>query len=277
MPTSFREINTGGTPSLVLRISTSQPIELLQLISSLTGIANQFEAYVKREHPELDGATKLYVREIRSGSTIIDLVPMIAPLISDMNTVLIIDRFIRRVAAVIDGYANGQRDDDLKRPSIVDFNNTVKAIATDPDATVNISSAEYHRTKTTERAVYEFDTEKARAAKQLLERHRIELELPAHELFENALLRFFQSNLKDGEPGKRTGVRVIIEQIHPKDLAVTYETDLVQERIKHETMQGDRNIYKLGFLVDGYLQKTNAKPALYRITNIRQVFDLPDD
>ncbi|MBU2532761.1 MAG: hypothetical protein KKB37_08470 [Alphaproteobacteria bacterium] len=277
MPTSYREINSDGTPSIELRIATSQPIELLHLINALTGIANQFDAYVKREHPELDGATTLYVREIRNGSTIIDLVPMIAPLISDMNTVLIIDGFIRRFATVIDGYASGQRDDDLKRPAIVDFNNTVRAIATDPDAIVQISSAEYHRTKTTERAVYEFDTSKARAAQQLLERHRIELDLPAHELFENVLMRFFQSNLRDGEPGKRTGERVIIEQVHPKDLAVTYETDLVQERIKHETTQGERNIYKIGFLVDCYLQKTNGKPALYRITNIRQVFDLPDD
>ncbi|MAI48523.1 MAG: hypothetical protein CMB79_22345 [Filomicrobium sp.] len=153
----------------------------------------------------------------------------------------------------------------------------MRIIATDPDATAQLSSAEYHRTKTTERATFEFDTAIARAAQQTLERHRVEIELPALELHENVLLRFFQSNLKEGAPGKKTGERVVIEVVHPKDLAVTYETDLVRDRIKHEMSNGDRNVYKLGFLVDCYVEKSNGRPVLYRVTDIHEVFEIPDD
>ena len=94
---------------------------------------------------------------------------------------------------------------------------------------------------------------------------------------ENVLLRFFQSNLKEGAPGKKTGERVVIEVVHPKDLAVTYETDLVRDRIKHEMSNGDRNVYKLGFLVDCYVEKSNGRPVLYRVTDIHEVFEIPDD
>ncbi len=83
--------------------------------------------------------------------------------------------------------------------------------------------------------------------------------------------------LKDPQTGKRSGEKAIIEAVHPKPLAVVYETELAADRIKHETEQGDRNLYKLGFYVDCYVERLNGKPVAYRVTQVHNIIDLPDD
>lgn len=50
MPTTYDAILAEGTPSLELRIDTSQPVELLTLVNALTGIASQFELFIKQRY-----------------------------------------------------------------------------------------------------------------------------------------------------------------------------------------------------------------------------------
>ena len=108
MPTTYEALTEAGTPSLELRICTSQPVELMHLIGAFTGISNQFETFIKREHSDFEGAVSLYVREIRAGSIILELVPILQPLVSDINAILVIDSFIERTREIIGIYANGK-------------------------------------------------------------------------------------------------------------------------------------------------------------------------
>jgi hypothetical protein len=54
--------------------------------------------------------------------------------------------------------------------------------------------------------------------------------------------------------GKRTGERVAIEEISPRDLPLIYASDLAEQRIKHEVREADDNVYKKGFIVDVNVQ-----------------------
>ncbi len=82
-----------GTPYIELRLSLSQPAELLALAGAFTALANQFELYIKRHHPDLDGHTKLYVQHIHASDIVLELVPLIQNVISTMDTVLIVEEF----------------------------------------------------------------------------------------------------------------------------------------------------------------------------------------
>ncbi len=91
------------------------------------------------------------------------------------------------------------------------------------------------------------------------------------------LMVFTQSNVKDVATGKRTGERVLIEDISQRDLPLIYASELAEQRIKHEVRDADENVYKKGFIVDVNVQLAGGRPAGYRVTNLHQVIDLPSD
>lgn len=146
---SYSELMQEGTPFIELRICLKEPAELVALVGSLAAIANQFELYLRREHSNLRGAARLFVQDIRKGSIIVELLPVIQPLIVNMDQALIVDGFVRRYGAKIKQYIEGSKDESATRSDIKDLMSTVELIANDSDGKSAISSVEYHKTKTT--------------------------------------------------------------------------------------------------------------------------------
>jgi hypothetical protein len=126
------------------------------------------------------------------------------------------------------------------------------------------------------KAAITFNTLEARKAQEQIEDQRLMLEASASADYQRVLMVFKQSNVKDAVMGKRTGERVTIEEISPRDLPLIYASDLAEQRIKHEVREADDNVYKKGFIVDVNVQLVGGKPAGYRVTNLHQVIDLPD-
>jgi len=218
------------------------------------------------------------VNEIRKGSIIMQLVPVIMPLIQTMESVLIVDGFVRHYGAALSIYLGGHVKTDATSSELKDFLGTVAIVANDPHGSSTIVSATYHKTKSTTHAEFQFDTQQAKVARDLIERQRIEIELPAFEERANVLLRFYQSNVGDTRVGsKKTGEKAVIEAVSPKPLAVVYETELAKEQIKHVTRADEKNLYKKGFFVDCYVERSRGRPVAYRIVAVREIIDLPDD
>jgi hypothetical protein len=268
---------TEGTPYVELRIDLKSPAELSRLVGFFSSIANQFETYIRREHPNLKGDAQLFVKDIRQGSIIVELIPVVLPLIENMDRVLVVDGFVRRLGGLLNLYTSGQRQQDLPKNEIKDLMNAVTLIANDPEGKSAISSVEYHATKTTKRINIEFDTQGAKKAEETLQQQRAALDLAAYEVFENRMLVFVRTSVRATKTGERTDLKAIIESIHPKPLAVTYETDLARERIEAEIREDELNVYQKGFFVDVYAERLRGKPVAYRITAVRDIISLPDD
>lgn len=268
-----------GKPYLELRICLQEPAELLLLVGALAAIGHQFDDYLKREHPNLHGHAQLFVQEIRQGSIIVELIPVIQPLIQNMDQVLIVDGFIRRFRDLLGRMISGDDIKSASRSDLRDFMDTVKLIATDPNGSASIASARYTETAKTKKAEVTFSGPEAQKALLNIQRRRVEIDLPAYEVRENVFMRFYQSNIGDAPVGQRkTNEKVIIEAIHPKPLPLVYETDLAAERIKHETRDDAKNLYRKGFFVDCYIEKSaSGKLWAYRITNVRAVIDIDPD
>ncbi len=47
--------------------------------------------------------------------------------------------------------------------------------------------------------------------------------------------------------------------------------------MKHEITEADENIFKKGFMVDVNVETKGGRPVAYRVTNLHQVIDLPED
>jgi hypothetical protein len=62
---------------LVLKIDTKAPVELNDFVAAFVGFGNQFDRFHDREYPSESHDAGFYVREVRAGSIIAELVPYI--------------------------------------------------------------------------------------------------------------------------------------------------------------------------------------------------------
>jgi hypothetical protein len=122
-----------GTPYVELRIDLREPAELVDLVAAFAAIANQFERYIQTEHRNLRGAAKLHVKDIRQGSIIVELLPLLQPLVVNMDTALIVDGFVRRFGGLLTSYTSGKRVEAATKSDIRDIIDAVAVIANDRD------------------------------------------------------------------------------------------------------------------------------------------------
>jgi hypothetical protein len=270
---------------IVITLSTKRPIEVGDFVAAFTSVANQYEKFIKERHPDLSGEAQIFVKQVKKGSIIAELIPFIQhallnmqSAISGMDQILIVDEFVKKYGGALKKYfRKGGKDESATKSDLKDFMGAVTAIANDPDGKASIKSVAFEDGKRKIKAKVEFDTKQAFRAVEQIEGHRRILELRSNADHQRVLMQFRQSNVKNLPVNKRTGEWVTIDTISDRELPLIYASDLAEQRIKHEIVQADDNVYKKGFVVDVNVQSKGTKPVAYRVTNLHQVIDLPND
>lgn len=266
---------------IVLKIDTKNPVELSDFVAAFVGIGNQFEQFYDREHPSDRGAIRFYVREVRAGSIIAELVPYLKAAGTVLAGAMVAVSYANELATFVDTYGTklrkyfrpGGRDASAGKSDLADYLRTVEAIAHDPNATLTLTAFEDGK----QRVAFQFDTKEAREAERNLIEHRKELELTTDADHKRVLMVFTRTNVAHAVTGKRSGDLVQIEGINPKPLPIVYASNLAEERIRHEIADADDNVYKKAFDVDVNVEMRAGKPIAYRLVAVHDVIDLPDD
>lgn len=268
-------------PQLIVYLDTKQPIEIDHFLSEFVGLKNQYEKFVRQNHPDLASETKVFVKEVHAGSIEVILVGFLATgygtMIDMMNQYVVIEGFVKSIREKISLYVNGKRVDDASKSDLSDFNKTVAAIANDPDGKGRIQAAFFEDGRRKIREAFIFDTPEARAAEREIAQHRLELEKKSADQHDRVLMRFVRSSIQTAKAGKRSGELVIIGAISDRPLPIVYASELAEKRIKHEIKEADENVFKKAFEVSVSVETVNGKPAAYRIVEVYDVIDLPDD
>jgi hypothetical protein len=280
---SYREVMERFPAHIILKLELEDPIEIEKFVSIFTGLANQFDKFIRTNYPELPPETQIYVKELRPGSIVADLVPWVAtalPLIAThMEHALVIEQFIKTYWERLSLYFKpGGRDPEATRSDLKDFIGGVAAIATDPNAKATIEAAVFEDGKREVRAAITFSTPESRKALRSLEAHRLELEKSESADYERQLMVFRRMDREDAKVGRPTGERVIINRLSPQDLPLIYASQMAEDRIKHEMREAKENVFKKGFVVDVNMETApNGRPRAYRVTSFHQVIDLDDE
>lgn len=279
---TYSELMMGEPAHLILTIDTKQPIEVGDFVSSFTALASQYDRFIRAEYPDLAKDAEIYVREVRAGSIVVDLLPwataMLPSMISDMEQILVLEQFVKTYGRRIGSYFGiGGREKNASKSDLNDFTHAVAAIANDPDASATLQAAYFEDGKKKIKTAFKFTTPQARQAQEQLENHKQELERNDVADHARVLMVFRQCNVRDVILGKRTGETVLIEDVSLKELPLIYASDLAEQRIKHEIREAEDNVFKKGFVVDVNVQLRGGKPVAYRVTNLHQVIDIPDD
>jgi hypothetical protein len=273
---AYSHLMDDGGAAVVVTLDLAEPVEIHDFVSTFAGLGGQFERFIRIEHPGLEGAVKVYVKEVRKGSmeAIMIIASVYPQMITTMDHLMIGTDFVRRVGRSIGAFVTpGGRLPNASKSELSDIVSTVMATANDPNGRAEIKAVKYSKDGESVNFAVQFNTLEAKQAVIQIEGQFREIATVTDFDHENKLLTFYQSNRK--EAGK-TGEKGIIEDISPKPLAVVYASDLARERIKSEMLAGDRNIYKLGFFVDVNVATKGGQPVAYRIKEVRDVIDLPD-
>ena len=123
----------------------------------------------------------------------------------------------------------------------------VEAIARDPQATSILQAATFEDGKRQIKAEFTFDTSQAQKVERNIEQIRllqIEGKEPKYADHIRVLMRFTRSDISRTTIGKKSGERVLIDDIHPKSLAIMYASPLAEQHIKHEIARVRRMFLK---------------------------------
>ena len=230
---------------------------------------------MRQAYPDLDSEARIFVKEIRPGSIIADLIPGIASLIGHMDQVLIIEQFVRVYGERLGKYFRiGGRAENATKSELEGFMGQIAAVANNKNGKGQIRSVAYEDGKRQVRARIDFNTDIAERATREIESHKKELDAVSSADHERVLMVFKRSDIGSAGIGVRSGERVIIEDISDKDLALIYGSNLAEERIKDQMRNTDENIYHKGFVVNVNVTTRNGKSIAYAVTNVHQIIDI---
>lgn len=266
---------------LTYTLDTKEPVELGDFVAQFVAIGNEFERFVREQHKDLAADATFFVKEVRKGSTIVDMIPgmaVAAPFIANADQILIVEDFVRRwgsrIMALIGDKKQGAPE---TKSELRDFSKAMLAVARDPNASSTLEAATFEDGIRKVKVAFKFNTQEARAAEKVIEHRQKELEKPSQDPHQRVLMVFTRSDVHAAAIGRPSGEKVLIEEISDKPLSLTYGSDLAEQRLKHEIREADENVYKKGFIVDVQTKVSRGKPVAYAVTEVHDVIDLGDD
>lgn len=272
-----------------LKLDTNEPIALSDFVGSFVGLGSQFEKFVAREYPELKADAEFFVKDVRDGCIVADLVTMVMlggvawmndpGFVNTIDRVQILSKFVNDLKGKIGKYFNvGGRESTANKSDLSDWLKTVQSISRDPKGGVNLESAVYEDGERKVRAAFRFTAKEANTAERELGDHRRELEARSGKDHSRMLLRFVRPSIEEKKLGASKGERAVVEKLHAKALPVVYASTLAEQRIHHEMMDPDSNVFRKLFDVDVNVETNkDGKPLAYRIMAVHSVIDAPEE
>jgi len=268
-----------GEPFIRLRLNVDQPIELSEFLGAFTAVAAEYDRFIRMEHPDTKPTAEMFVKEVRAGSIVADLVPWIigGGIITALSAANTISEFVERYGGSLKKYTQpGGRVEGATKTQLSDFGEQVAAIASHPNSTLEMAAIRIENGEEKIMAAFRFATPEARDIQQRVEEHKREIDHTSRADHERVLMTFVRSDIRGAAVGKRSGELVEIETISDKPRPLIYASAVAEEQIKHEITDQD-SVYKKGFVVDVNVEMRGGKPVAYAVTNLHQVIDLPDD
>lgn len=278
--TEMVQADTADTSfTLTLVIDNSQPIEVGAFVKLFTSLANEYKDSFEKKG--LDGRAEIFFKQVSSGSIIADLIPLVVTafpvVVSHVNQVEQAVEFVGKWGSKISALASGIVPEGTSRSDLKTFAAAVEAVARDPNASSRLEVATYEDGKREVKAAFKFSTGEARSVEKTIDGEYRRLEAEKDKIHRRELMYFTRSDVSNSPIDRRSGERAVISSIAPKSLPIIYASPLAEERIKYEIRETQENIFKKGFSVDVSVQYRGDKPIAYRIIEVHQVFDLPED
>ncbi len=259
---------------LEIRINNEKPVVLTDLTLSLLGVAHQFERFIENETTEqYKAGTELYIKEVRSGSIVVDLVAQalpLAPLLWEGGTLLEWANHAKSVIEWLTGKVS-KPPIDLAKQDLKQWHQIVEPIAKDHGSQMNFSVSDGGK------VINQFviNSEQANVAQNEILRQIESLDEPDLYVHKKRVMIWYQTKF---DSTSATGDKAIIESISNTPTKVVFENDAVKKSILAGDDRFHRPWHELAYIVDVRVQTVRGKPKVYSIINFYEddTFD-PDE
>lgn len=252
---------------------TGGPIPIGELASSFRAIDNLYQKTT-------NGEEKLAVTQLRSGSIIAELAPIIPilnhvlPVVTAGNT---LSDFTRKIKKAIDGFAELDPSVASPEPDVAsEIGQLLKPMAGRKDARFKIARVKY-KSSTKQRTVeiqadyVSSDIDRASInADRFMELAALPPENEPKEsernLLQNVTMILHQANRGPARAKGTTGDKGVIEAVTEKPLPVYFVEGV--DRLKDRIVGGTKNPLKFAYEVDAWVHRDKGIPKAYTITAV---------
>lgn len=256
---------------LVIKIDNKKPIELLDLTKSLVAFANNFDSYVSvNGQRKEDRETKLYVKEIKSGSVIFELVEFAAktaiPFLENASTIIGFAEHLKKAYDFIKGDVK-EKDTpmEITNTELKELSQIVNPVANDNGSQINISATVNNHIET-QIVIGSLD---ANALQNIIDKKLKSSKQPEldNDTKTKVLLKFFQLRT---DVKAKSGNKGIIDEFSSKPLNIVFE----DEKLNEEMLHNDYNPNEVVFVVDVKLQTVSGSLAAYKVVKFHETLDI---
>lgn len=251
---------------LVLEIKNRKPIELTDLTRSLNALADEYRRKLAIRESVVDAENiKLYVKEIRSGSIITELValaPYALPLIDNTKTIFEYAEHLKSLYDFLLGKAESPTV--IEKSTLQNLSDIIEPVAKDGGSQLNIAAMNINAPVTFNFTIGSIE---ANAAQNAAHREMEKLKEPVYGLHTKVLMYWWQAR-KDLD--SKTGDKAKIESIGNLPVKVVFDNDAIKAAMLMEIPHP----FKKAFVVDVAVETINDKPVLYRVLRLHESFDI---
>lgn len=260
--------------SKVLRmtLSNSEPVDLIDFTRSCQAFADEFIKFSSMQG-ESETSVRLQIKEIRSGSIEIDLIPFMAAAtavlsptqaMAAFNTVA---SFARNLGSTIDWLKGARRTPELPadRKTLQNITEWLEPVAKDSGAKITLQVVNINVDGDMNDVPIILNNPEANICQNVAKRKDEEMRTPNIKIHEQVLLRWHQSRNNT----LVVGDMAIISSITPKPKRVVFQN----KSMKALLLTANENLFLRTYLADVIVESVEGVPKLYRIQNIEPIDD----
>lgn len=268
---------------IVIVLNPGEPVELGDLSESFAALARMYQRHHRSNG---EGAPKLYVTKLETGSIVMEIAPfaVLMGVVSVMDGGVVVAEFTSRLWRGIRAFSNPEAAEPQTAPSLEDARDIrefAKPLLGKKGAELGIKHAKYEKTDGEKRTLVEYtfdESELNRAAINIdkaleIELHSPDENLPATEHLKREVMLFLdQANRGPGKEAGRTGDKGVIPEISEKPLPVYFKKSV--QSLKSQ-MTHDVNPLTSTFVVDVLVMMMHGEPRGYSVVTVHSA--IPSD
>ena len=259
---------------LEVTIKNEKPVVLTDLTMSLLGVNQQFQRFLETEtNQDYQPSTELYIKEVRSGSIIVELVALAMPIVPLIWEGGPLSQWVLQAEAIVHWFL-GKLDTppkDLSKNDLKQWNSILEPVAKDNGSQLNLTVSDGGK------VINQFfiNSQEANAAQNQIQREIENLEDPDEHIQKRKVMVWYQTKF---DTESHTGDKAIIEAISKKAVKVIFENNAVKEAMLKGDERYSKPWHKLAYIVDVEVQTVNGSPKLYTVLKYykEDTFDLDD-
>lgn len=251
---------------LTIEIKNKHPVELVDLARSMMAFGDEYQRFLAKHDAMLEADNvKLYIKEIRSGSIITELValaPYTVPFTEHADTVLEYAKYIK----VFYDWMLGRSDEpapEVDKTTLQNMSQIVEPIAKDKASQINFGTINFNG-----QVILNLNMSgmEANAAQNAIRREIESRKEPVTGIREQVVMYWAQAR---NQQNNKAGDKVRIESIWPTDVKVRFANDELKTRMLFE----EPHPFNKNFIVDVAVETVNNKPVLYKVLQLHEAFD----